>query len=119
MGIRSSVAALFGAGDGTTSLNLRDSGALNNSAVPLGSNASLAIRFNGLGGSPTASGEVVNERNAMSNPTVRRCVTLIAEGVAAIPFRVYLKQGNTKTEATDHSLSYLLSTQPNPEMTSF
>ena len=119
MGIRSSLAALFDAGEGTTSLNLRDASPLNNPAIPLGSNVGVSLALSGLGGMPTASGEVVSERNAMANPTVRRCITLIAEGVAAIPFKIYLKQGKAKTEATDHSLSYLLSTEPNPEMGAF
>ena len=119
MGIRSAISALFDSSDsGLTGLELRLSP--ESPAVPLNSPGAVSAALSGLGfGSSTAAGELVTERNALENPTVFTCVTLIATGIAAISFKVYAVSGKSRTEATNHSLSYLVNTEPNPEMTSF
>lgn len=119
MEFRKAITSLFDSSDsGLTGLDLRSS--LESPAVPLNSPGAVSMALAGMGfGTPTAAGEQVNERNALENPTVYTCVTLIASGLAAIPFKVYSVTGKSRTEATNHSLSYLVGTEPNPEMTSF
>jgi HK97 family phage portal protein len=72
-----------------------------------------------FGGEPTVSGEVITEANALTISTVYACVRLIAESVASIPMKVYETQSNGRREAPEHSLAYLLSTQPNDEMSAY
>ncbi len=92
-------------------LERRDS--LESQAVPLTSAAAFGIVF---GGEPTASGEVITEANALQVSAVFTCVRLIAESVAGIPLKVYERTAQGKVESFDHSLSYLLTVQANPDM---
>ncbi len=81
--------------------------------MPLNGLTAFRMAFDGQ---PTAAGEVVSEHNALEISTVYACVRIIAESIATIPFRVYQTDGKARTEATTHTLSYLLGTEPNPDM---
>lgn len=65
------------------------------------------------------SGENVNERSALQIATVYACVRLLAESVASLPLHLYKYTINGKERAEKHPLYKILSTKPNPEMTSF
>jgi len=71
-----------------------------------------------LGGEPTASGESINETTALQISWVYTCVRVIAETAGSLPLRIYEQTSAGELEACDHSLSYLLDTAPNDEMTS-
>ena len=71
------------------------------------------------GNNPTAAGELINHYTALQQATVYACVTLLAESVASLPLRIYERSSGGRIEATDHPLYYLLSVEPNPEMTAF
>ena len=59
---------------------------------------------------------VTSDRMAMSLSTVHRCVSLICDSVASIPFRYkYIKDGIFKDFETS-PLHYLLSVQPMEDM---
>lgn len=110
--------ALFGFGKDevqTLGLEMR-SNPIDNPGVPLNSPAIWQWLS---GGETTASGESVNESNALSVPTVYACVRVIAESVASLPLKLYELSANGKQEATDAPLYSLLSVAPNPEMTAF
>jgi HK97 family phage portal protein len=68
------------------------------------------------GGEPTASGESINETTSLQISWVYSCVRVIAETAGCIPLRIYEQTSEGEKEARDHSLSYLLDTQPNSEM---
>jgi len=81
---------------------------------------------NGLWGSAysfffgiTSSGKSVNEKTAMQTTAVYACVRVLAEAVASLPLHTYRYTKSGKEKALDHSLYYLLHSEPNPEMTSF
>lgn len=75
--------------------------------------------WEGVSGGPTASGELISERTAMSISTVFTCVTILAEGIASLPCRLQRREGKGSADAVDNPLYDLLATSPNPEMTSF
>lgn len=75
--------------------------------------------WEGIGGGPTASGELVSERTALAISTVYTCVTILAEGVASLPCKLMKRVGKGREEATNNSLYNLLAVSPNPEMTAF
>ncbi len=68
---------------------------------------------------PTSSGKTVNERTAMQTTAVYACVRILAETIASLPLHTYINTGTGKEKARDHPLYPLLSSSPNPEMTSF
>jgi HK97 family phage portal protein len=70
-----------------------------------------------MGGEPTASGETINETTALQISWVYSCVRVIAETAGSLPLRIYEKTSEGEREAREHSLSYLLDTAPNDEMT--
>jgi len=81
---------------------------------------------NGLWGSAysfffgsTSSGKTVNEKTAIQTTAVYACVRVLAEAVASLPLHTYRYTKSGKEKALDHSLYYLLHSEPNPEMTSF
>ncbi|WP_138203716.1 phage portal protein [Haloimpatiens lingqiaonensis] len=67
----------------------------------------------------TSSGKTVNERTAMQTTAVYACVRILAETIASLPLHTYINTENGKEKAMDHPLYPLLSSSPNPEMTSF
>ncbi len=87
---------------------------LENPAVPLGSAAWMYDLF---GGSPTSAGVQVNEHTALQCESVYACVNVLASDMASLPLKVYQQTDKGKKPAVDHDLYYLLTVEPNPEMT--
>ena len=103
-----------------TTLNLtlperRDSGWFGSAATPL---TAVAV-WDELGGGPTASGELITERTAMSISTVYTCVTVLAESVASLPCKLMRREAKGRSEAIESPLYDLLASSPNEEMTAF
>jgi len=98
-------------------ISLRSSGlSLENPAVSLSSPAAYQL----LSGSyPTVSGESINTESALRIGAVYACIRVIGSGVAGMPAKMYSIDGANHTEAVDHPLYYLLTQEPNPEMTAF
>lgn len=71
------------------------------------------------GGRTSNSGASVTAATALEVSTVLACCRVIANGVAQVPFRLYLDDGKTKKPAADHTLSPLLYRRPNRWQTSF
>ena len=71
------------------------------------------------GGSHSKSGAAVNWKTALEVTTVLACVRVIAEGIAQVPFKLFLSQGGQRNPANDHPLYALLATKPNAWQTSF
>lgn len=72
-----------------------------------------------FGGEVTASGQVINERNALKISAVYSCVNSIAQTVATMPFLTYRRlEGGGKSRAENHPVFRLLKTRPNGFMTS-
>ena len=69
--------------------------------------------FSNFIGSKSNAGALVNPDTAMQLTTLRACVTLLAESVAQLDCRVYRKEDEYRTDATDHPLYDLLMVQPN------
>lgn len=92
----------------------RRSDPLNDPGVPFSSPAAWQL-FSGS--YQTESGEVIDNTNALQIVTVYACVRIIAESVATLPLlmKERLATGGHR-DATDQNLYYLLSTEPNPEM---
>ena len=65
----------------------------------------------------TASGEVVNAVTALGLSAFFACMRNISEDEAKLPFHVHRRDGRNREPVPDHPVDYLLSTQPNPEMT--
>ncbi|WP_433963850.1 phage portal protein [Tunturiibacter gelidiferens] len=86
---------------------------LENPAVPLSSVAQW--EFLGAG-SDTEAAEIVNTNTALQLSTVFSCVKILAESVSSLPLNLYSKTATGRTLETAHPLSYLLGSEPNPEM---
>ena len=67
------------------------------------------------GGREAKSGASVTWKTALEVTTVLRCCTVIADGVASVPLRIYRKDAATdrRQPAQDHPLYELLSVAPN------
>jgi HK97 family phage portal protein len=88
---------------------------LNNPAIPLSSVA----EWHWLGGgSETDAAELVNTATALQLSTVFCCVKILAESVSSLPLQLFKKTATGTTLEQNHPLSYLLGTEPNPEMDS-
>lgn len=61
-------------------------------------------------------GMSVTEDTALTYSAVWACVRVLSETIAALPWHVYRKTASGREDA-DGGLSWLLDTQPNPEMT--
>lgn len=79
----------------------------------------IAGWFDDHDGGLNASGEAINYRTALTISTVYTCVRVIAESVASLPLLLMEETGNGHEEATDQRLHYLLSVEPNPDMSAF
>ena len=55
----------------------------------------------------------------MQTTAVYACVRILAETIASLPLHTYINTETGKEKARDHPLYPLLSSSPNPEMTSF
>lgn len=89
---------------------------LENPATPLSSPALWQWL---TGGEPTASGEMINETNGLQISTVYVCVTFIAQAIASLPFEWWERVNGGRERAIETDIYYLLSTEPNPEMSAF
>jgi HK97 family phage portal protein len=106
--------ALFGSKNEITTLGLGESRSpIDNPNVPLNS---PAVWDWFMGGEPTAAGEQVNEANALQITTVYSCVTLLATSASSLPLKLIERADKGHIEAVDNPLYYLLSAEPNPEM---
>lgn len=65
------------------------------------------------------AGVVVSEDTALTNAAVWACVRVIAETVAALPWRVYRKTAGGREAMNSHAVDWLLNNQPNGEQTAF
>ena len=62
---------------------------------------------------------VTEDVQAVAIPTVARCLQVVAEGVANLPFMFMRYDGERYKEFTNHELHYLLTVQPNPHMSAY
>lgn len=71
------------------------------------------------GGGETYTGTPVNELNAVRQTAVFRCISIIANAIASLPFGVYRKTPDGRKPAPDHPLHRLIHDQPNAITTAF
>ena len=98
--------SLFGSSNDLTTLELRSP--LDNPAIPISSPAMWDYM---TGGDPTASGERINEANAMQISTVYSCVTLLSTMASSLPLKLIERTDAGHIEAIDNSLHYLLAVE--------
>ena len=80
----------------------------------------LAAIFDMVAGRPTAAGPRINESSAETLSAWYCGIRILAEGVAALPLRVYRRlEGGGREIATDHPVDKVLSGRWNPFMTPF
>lgn len=73
-----------------------------------------------FGGHGSSAGVQITESNAMTVADVYKCVTVIRETVAMLPWKMYKRvDPRGKEEATNHPLYRILHDEPNDMMTSF
>lgn len=73
-----------------------------------------------LGGNLSIAGERVTWKEAVRVSATLACCRVICNGVAQVPWRVYLeKRDGVREVAKDHPLSFLVSHAPNADQTSF
>jgi HK97 family phage portal protein len=108
--------SFFSSKPAVTALNLTEKrDFFGSNVVPL---TALAA-WEGIGGGPTSSGELVNERTALAISTVYTCVTILAEGIASLPCKLMRQSEKGRAEAVNNPLYDLLAYSPNIEMTAF
>lgn len=73
----------------------------------------------GYGTRKSRSGATVTPATALDVATVLACCRVVANGIAQVPFRLYLETGTSKTPASAHPLYALLYRRPNGWQTSF
>lgn len=90
---------------------------LNDPAIPLSSPAAWELFGQEY---QTESGEVITVQNSLQITTVFACVRVIAESVATMPLIMKERlQPSGQRDAIEQNLYYLLSTEPNPEMSAY
>lgn len=67
----------------------------------------------------TDAGVFVSEDTALTNSTYFACISVIAQSVAAMPWGVIRVDGAKREPQPGNTVSWLLGTQPNPEMSAF
>jgi HK97 family phage portal protein len=73
-----------------------------------------------FGGTGSSSGVQITESNAMTVADVYKCVTVIRETIAMLPWKMYKRMDpRGKVEAPNHPLYFILHDEPNDMMTSF
>ena len=70
-------------------------------------------------GNGTLSGKNVTHKTALQVAVAFCCARVISEGVAQVPFKLFLDDGTKKMPATEHPLYDLLFRMPNDSATSF
>ncbi|MEV9641757.1 phage portal protein [Mammaliicoccus sciuri] len=71
-----------------------------------------------MGGGRSASGIMVNERNAITYSSFWAAVRAITKPIASLPLHLYERNGDGRERAYNHPLYSLLHEKPNPLMTS-
>lgn len=71
-----------------------------------------------FGGSPSSAGVPVTEHTAMNYSAVWSAVNLISSDIAAVPLKLYKREGQGKADFSTHALHRLVHSQPNPDMPS-
>ncbi len=91
---------------------------LSREATPSSSSPNSGVTSSSIGGggSPFI---YVGVPDAMQVATAYRCVKVISDGVASLPLRYMTMQGGRYVEDTRNPLHYLLTVQPQPEMSAF
>lgn len=79
----------------------------------------LAELLYGIGEGSGSRKDVTNDWQAVAIPTVARCLQVVAEGVANLPFVFMKYDGDRYKEFVSHELHYLLTVQPNPYMSAY
>ncbi len=82
-----------------------------NPSTPLSNPASWL--YDAFGASQTVAGPPVNELNAIRATTVFRCVSIIANTIASLPWNVYKRTKDGRETADQHPLYRLLHDAPN------
>lgn len=77
-----------------------------------------AIRNFVSGATESVSGVSVSRDTVMGYAAFRRGVTLLAETMGRLPLHVY-KSGDSQERDSEHPIDFLLSVEPNPEMTAY
>jgi HK97 family phage portal protein len=72
----------------------------------------------GSGGAHPYSGQI-DDGTALTISTYWACVSLIADDLAAVPWRAMLKDGESRRIEEENNADWLLHRQANPEMTAF
>lgn len=72
-----------------------------------------------LGNNASPREDITNSYKAMCISTVHRCVNLICDSVASLPFRYLVRKDGIFQESEETDLGYLLSVQPNPHMSAY
>ena len=89
---------------------------LNNPSIPLSSPSVWSVL--GSDGRGTESGELISWESSLQISTVYSCVRILAESIANLPIRIYSVSPQGRMIDTAHPVSYLLSHQANPDMSS-
>ena len=88
-----------------------------NPSTPLSNPASWL--YDAFGAGSTTAGPPVNELNAIRATTVFRCVSIIANTIASLPWNVYKKTEDGREPAPQHPLFKILHDQPNAITSSY
>ncbi|WP_033692693.1 phage portal protein, partial [Bacillus sp. GeD10] len=75
--------------------------------------------FKSLFGYQAASGEKVTVESSLSVPTVYRCINILANSVAMLPFQVFRKTSKGRERDKMHQVSFVLERRPNPYQSPF
>lgn len=80
---------------------------------------SLQALMDLYGSNESSSGLRVNAKTAMQIPTMLSILRVLSEGIAQVPIKVFLTDGDKKQVASDSSAHQALAVQPNHWQTSF
>src|SRR5215471_3042048 len=73
-----------------------------------------------FGGPGSATGILITEHNALTVTDVYKCVRVLSETVAMLPWKMFKRMGDEGTrEAQEHPLYWIMRSEPNDHMTSF
>ena len=70
-----------------------------------------------LGGEPSDSGIIINEKTALQSSAVYSCIQVIAETIGSLPIFVYRRTEDGRVIAREHPAFRLLHEAPNEQMT--
>ncbi|PEN73850.1 portal protein, partial [Bacillus cereus] len=70
--------------------------------------------FRSLFSYEATSGERVTVESSLGVPTVYRCVNILANSVAMLPFQTFKKTAKGRERDKAHQVSFVLERRPNP-----